>query len=78
MHMPAQIEPIYRALATRIEMLRTTLGVTQEELANRLGWARPRLADIETCRQRIMLHDVEKIATALSTTAKHLLRGIWT
>ena len=71
------IEPVYRALGARIEQLRRILDLTQEELASRVGLTRASVANIETNRQRVLLHDVEKFATALGTSPKNLLRGVW-
>jgi transcriptional regulator with XRE-family HTH domain len=72
------IEPVHAAVGIRIRMLRETLGVTQQDLAKRLdGLDRASLANIETGRQRLQLHTVEKIATALGTNPKHLMKGVW-
>lgn len=71
------IEPCYRMLAARIEMIRKTLDVTQGELSKRSGLSRPSIANIELGRQRIYMHHVERVAQALGTTPKNLMRGIW-
>lgn len=76
--MKRPIEPCYRMIGMRLEQIRTTLGVTQEEFSKRVGLTRTSIVNIEHGRQRILLHDVEKIAAALGITPKHLLRGIWT
>ncbi|CAB4167970.1 couple_hipB, transcriptional regulator, y4mF family [uncultured Caudovirales phage] len=76
--MAKPIEPIYRSVAARVEMIRTTLGMTQEELAKRVGLTRTSIANFEAGRQRILLDDLEDFAKALGVTPKHLLRGIWT
>ena len=76
--MSPPIEPCHRLLGTRIEHIRTTLGLTQQELAKRVGLTRASIANIETGRHRFLLHVVERFAQALSTTPKHLMRGIWT
>ncbi|NOX95103.1 MAG: helix-turn-helix transcriptional regulator [Alphaproteobacteria bacterium] len=75
--MTKQVEPVYRAIAIRIEMLRDTLGLSQGELAKRSGISRPALANIECGRQRISVHQIEAFAEAMSTTPKNLLKGIW-
>lgn len=72
------IEPVYGMVAMKIRHLRETLGITQEELAKRVGYSRVSVVNIETGRQRIPLHQVEEISRALGVTTKHLLRGIWT
>jgi transcriptional regulator with XRE-family HTH domain len=71
------IEPVYRSIGAKIEQLRTTLGWTQDDLAKKVGLARGSVANIETGRQRILLHDVERFSTAFNVSPKMLLRGIW-
>ena len=74
----AQLEAIYPAIGARVRIIREALGLTQLELSKRVGMVRPSIANFETGRQRILLHDVERFATALGTTPKNLLKGIWT
>lgn len=76
--MAKPIEPVYRLLAARVEHLRTTLGMSQQQLADRVGLQRTSIVNFEKGRQRILLDDVEDFAKALGVTPKHLLRGIWT
>lgn len=71
------VEPCYRLLGAKIEQMRTVLGWRQEDLAAKLKMTRGSIANIEAGRQRILLHDIEKIATAFQTTPKVLLMGIW-
>lgn len=71
------IEPVYRSLGAKIEQLRTTLGWTQDELAEKVCLNRTSVTNIEAGRQRILLHDVDKFATAFNIQPKVLLRGIW-
>lgn len=70
-------EPIYRLIGAKIEQTRTFLGWTQLELAHKVHLSRGSVANIELGRQRILLHDVEKFATAFNMQPKILLRGIW-
>jgi transcriptional regulator with XRE-family HTH domain len=72
------IEPCYRLLGARIEQMRTILGWTQNDLAKRVKLTRASIANIETGKQRILLHDVERFASAFQTTPKGILRGVWT
>jgi transcriptional regulator with XRE-family HTH domain len=74
---PPPMEPIYLAIGAKIVMMRTALGLTQEDISKRIGLTRASIANIETGRQRILLHDLERIANAFNTTPKHMLRGIW-
>jgi transcriptional regulator with XRE-family HTH domain len=71
------IEPVYRLFGARIEQLRTLLGRTQEETAKTLNISRGSLANIETGKQRILLHDVEKFAVVFGTNPRALMKGIW-
>lgn len=76
--MPKPIEPCYRLFGAKIEHVRTALGWTQEELAGKVGLKRTSIVNIESGRQRILMHDVEKFSAAFGTTPKALMRGIWT
>lgn len=60
-----------------MEQTRTVLGWTQSDLAKRIGLTRTSVVNIEAGRQRVLLHDVEKIAGAFQMSPKQLMRGIW-
>lgn len=75
--MSKPIEAIYRQFGAKIEALRIAIGINQAELAKRVELSRGSIANIETGKQRVLLADVEKFATAFGTSPKHLLRGIW-
>lgn len=75
--MAEPIEACHRACGAKIEQIRKTLGLTQDDLAKRVGMARASIANIETGRQRLLLDTVETFATALGTSPKNLMRGIW-
>jgi DNA-binding XRE family transcriptional regulator len=73
-----QVEPIYVLIGQRIRHVREFLGKTQADVAEACGLTRTSIVNIESGRQRFMLHDMEKIAAALKLTPKRLLRGLWT
>ncbi len=75
--MSKPIEACHIALGARIRMIREALGMQQAELAKRVGLERTSVVNAEAGRQRFLLHGVEQYASALGTTPKHLLRGIW-
>jgi len=72
-----QIETIHAQVGLRMRAMREALGLDQSEVGRRLGLDRTSITNIETGRQRLQLHTVEKIAAAFGTTAKHVMKGIW-
>lgn len=76
--MTKPIELVHRQVGLRIESIRNTLGISQNDLAKRSGFSRASIANMETGRQRFLLDGIEEISKALGTTPKHLMKGIWT
>ena len=70
-------EAVYAALGARVRMIREALGINQAELAKRAMLTRTSLTNIEAGRQRMPVHQIELLATALGVSPKHLLKGIW-
>lgn len=72
-------EIIYQMIGLKICKIRETLGWSQLDLSKRLEGelGRTSITHIESGNQRLMLHDVEKIAAAFNMTVKQLLKGIW-
>ena len=56
---------IYRQLGLAIAARRAELGITQADVAAKIGLTRASLANIETGRQKVMLHHVYRILEAL-------------
>lgn len=54
---------------------RHKLGMTQQELSEKLGYARASIANIETGRQRILLSDVFDFAKALKLKPQALFEA---
>lgn len=75
--MTQAIEACHQALGARIRLIREALGLSQDDLAKRVGLKRVSVTNIEIGRQRLLLDGVEDFARALGTTPKHLLKGIW-
>lgn len=59
----------------RIRELRTKQGITQEKLAERAGISTRHISDVECGRRNLGVDSLSKIASALSVTTEHLLRG---
>lgn len=75
--MAKPIEACHQAVGSRIRLMRETLGLSQDDLAKRVGFKRVSVTNIETGRQRLLLDGIEDFAKALGTTPKHLMKGIW-
>jgi transcriptional regulator with XRE-family HTH domain len=56
---------IYRLIGSRIAARRKELRMKQVEVATQIGLTRASLANIEKGRQRVMLHQIYRIAEAL-------------
>jgi transcriptional regulator with XRE-family HTH domain len=66
-------DPVYQQIGSAIKARRKTLGLKQEALAATLGISRGALANIETGRQGILVHQLLKFAAALQLTPSDLL-----
>lgn len=75
--MAKPIEACHISVGIRIRMIREMLGLSQDDLAKRVGLTRVSVTNTEIGRQRLLLDGIERYATALGTTPKHLLKGIW-
>ena len=71
------IETCHKLVGLRIQHMREALGITQEELAKRVGLDRTSVVNTEAGRQLLFLQGIEAYAKALGTTPKHLMKGIW-
>jgi transcriptional regulator with XRE-family HTH domain len=66
-------EPIYKSIGEVIRSLRRRADKAQKALASQLGISRATLANIETGRQRILVHQLYAIAQALDVRLMDLL-----
>lgn len=67
------VDPIYRHIGAIIKTRRKTLKFKQEALAGILGISRGSLANIETGKQSVLVHQLYKFADALRLTPHDLL-----
>jgi transcriptional regulator with XRE-family HTH domain len=67
------IDPLYKSIGAVIKARRRTLGMKQEDLARMLNISRGSLANIETGRQSILVHQLFRFANALDVTPFDLL-----
>lgn len=73
MTLPMALEPIYAQIGELIQARRKKLELKQENLANMLGISRGSLANIETGRQRVLVHQLYRIAEKLELQPADLL-----
>jgi transcriptional regulator with XRE-family HTH domain len=64
---------IYQQIGAVIRSRRKALGMTQEVLAAKLRISRGGLANIETGRQNVLVHQLYEFGTALSLDPKNFL-----
>ena len=64
---------IYKDIGSLIKARRKTLGLKQEKLSGALGISRGSLANIETGRQSILVHQLYHFAKALELSPADLL-----
>jgi transcriptional regulator with XRE-family HTH domain len=67
------LEPIYKTIGSIIRRRRRRLELPQTKLAAQLGISRATLANIETGRQRVLVHDLYAFADALDMKLSELL-----
>lgn len=64
-HPPVSEEAIYQAFGQAVATRRRGLKLTQAELAGRVGLSRASIANIESGRQNVLLHQAYRLAEAL-------------
>lgn len=57
---------IYAQLGRAMAARRTSLGLTQQDIADRIGVSRASIANVERGRQKVLLHQVYAIARVLA------------
>lgn len=68
-----KVEPVYRSIGATVRSRRRQLEWSQEKLAQRLMISRATLANIETGRQRVLVHQLYAFAAALGMKPEQLL-----
>jgi transcriptional regulator with XRE-family HTH domain len=66
-------EALYRVFGRRLRVLREGKGMPQQELATLSGLTRSSIANIESGKQRVLLHQVLQFAEALHVTVPELM-----
>jgi transcriptional regulator with XRE-family HTH domain len=71
----AQVSDIEAVLANNVRAERSRRRLRQEDLAERLGWSRTKLADIESGRRRVLFGYLPELCRALDVSLEVLLLG---
>ena len=66
--MPAPISPVHGAVGAELRRLRLTRGLTQQEVANRVGVHRTYLNQVEAGSRNVSLGILAKLARVLETS----------
>ena len=66
-------ERLYEELAARLRGRRAELGLSQQNVAIQAGLTRSALANIETGRQSVLVHQLYRLARALECRPENLL-----
>ena len=66
---------LYKSVGATIRKRRTQLGLTQVDLCRQIQISRSVLANVETGRQRVLLHQLYQIAHGLDINVAALLPG---
>lgn len=61
-------------IARNVSHLRVRSGITQTELARRIGMSQPRLAQIESARANVTVNTLDRIAAAFSVQTATLFK----
>jgi len=65
----------YRSIGMRIQQARQELGLTQEELATRLGYTQAALSNYELGKRRLHIANLEQIAQTLGKPLSHFIES---
>jgi HTH-type transcriptional regulator / antitoxin HipB len=69
----ADPKPTRRVLARRVRSLRKALGLTREELADRVGLRQAQISELESARSNITIDNLHRLAVALGVRPHDLL-----
>jgi transcriptional regulator with XRE-family HTH domain len=65
--------PEAHVLATRLREGRTTLGLTQQDVADVVGISRPAVAEVEACHRRVSALELKRMARLYRRSVAWLL-----
>lgn len=71
-----QQDEIYVRLGALIKRRRTYMQLTQEELAEKVGFSRASIANIESGRQKVLVHQIYQFSKFLNLSPTDLLPAV--
>lgn len=72
-----KIEPAHIIFGINVRELRKARSMTQQQIAKKVGHSRTSIVNIESGRQRVLLHEVDTFARAFGVSPAKLAKGIW-
>ncbi len=69
-------DALYREVGIRLRQLRESVGMTQADLATRVGLERTSVTNIEAGKQKTPLHIIYRVASTLGVDLSRLLPTI--
>jgi len=66
---------VYRSIGARIQQVREELGLTQEEMAAKLGCTQEALSNYELGKRRLYLSNLEQIANILGKPLSYFMES---
>jgi transcriptional regulator with XRE-family HTH domain len=70
------VETLRKSLGERVRQLRRDAGVSQEDFAERCGFARSYMSRIERGTSNLTLDGIERLANAFGIAIEQLFRGL--
>ena len=67
---------VYRSIGMRIQQARQELGITQQEMASRLGCTQAALSNYELGKRRLYFASLEQIAEILGKPMSYFLESL--
>lgn len=64
----------YQVLLTMLRERRLKLGLSQAEVANRLGWSQTAVSKVEVGERRLDIEELRQLAEALDTDVVKIVR----
>lgn len=69
---PEQVDEL---IAANVRAARARRRMTQEDLADEVGWVRPVVTRLEAGKRRVTVHDAAALCVALGIDLRELLHG---